>query len=260
MEGRVILQSAFDQTSVLYEVTCTVPGKVSTATEGWLGIPVRKIYVVEHDAIRPLEGYALSLPQGENTVADLRIYFKVPDFINAYAETGTLPNGRRRWRKEFRIHAVTHKYHIPEEWNQLSYAQVDKLVSWVLQDVACAIRAEFPNARYRVNEYEQGQWNTRFAGEYMDKKSGYSTLLAHMLFKAQKACASRSCGRARFPSKEERHLRAERSIQDFKQMNGEFLHRLYVFCVRRRTLTAAMWSNSSHPASRSCGGSTERFL
>ena len=234
MEGRVILQSAFDETSVLYEVTCTLPGKVSTATEGWQGIPVRKIYVVEHDAICPLEGYALSLPQGENTVADLRIYFKVPDFVNAYAETGTLPNGRRRWRKEFRIHAVTHMYHIPEEWNQLSYAQVDTIVSWVLQEEACAIRAEFPNMRYRVNAHEQGQWNTRFAGDYIKKDPGYGILLAHMLYKAQNACASRSCGRARLPSKEQRHLRAERSILEFKQINGEILNRLEVFLQRHR--------------------------
>ena len=77
--------------------------------KAWSYVPTRKLNVVRADAIIPSEGLFLAAA----AEVSLPIYAKPAIFHNALAGLEALPDGERKWRKEFRQHVAETYYRTP---------------------------------------------------------------------------------------------------------------------------------------------------
>ena len=100
--------------------------------EAWSYVPTRKLHVVRADGITPLEG--LFLAAGAEIT--LPIYAKPANFHNALAGVNALPNGQRKWQKEFKQHVAETYYRTLAHWN-LTVKEQD---FWILRMLQVWVR------------------------------------------------------------------------------------------------------------------------
>ena len=132
---------------VFQEVACDVAewGTIVRGdAEAWSYVPTRKLHVMRDDGIILLEGLFLAAA----AEVTLPIYAMPASFHNALSGVAKLPNGERRWRKEFKRHVVETYYRAPSNWLMKVQAQ-DFWILRMLQVWARDARIRFRPARLR---------------------------------------------------------------------------------------------------------------
>ena len=140
--------------NVFKEVVCTTEewGTIIRGDkEEWSYVPTRKLHVVRADGLILLEG--LFLAAGKDIT--LPIYAFPASFDNALREVGELPNGQRKWRKEFKQHVTETFYKTPEHWGLTVSAQ-DFWTVRILQQWARETRSRFGPWRPFMGRYRHG--------------------------------------------------------------------------------------------------------
>ena len=130
--------------------------------EDWSCVPTRKLYVVRPDGLLPLEGLFLAAPGAGDDVT-LFIYAPPANFQNALGAVNVLPNGERRWRKEFTQHVADTFYATPEHWGKMTVEAQNFWILRMLQVWAGEVRVRFqPRSPRRSPDGRE----LRFTGRY----------------------------------------------------------------------------------------------
>ena len=163
---------------VLQEVECDAEdwgAIVRGDTDAWSSVPTRKLYVVRDDGIAPLEG--LFLAAAAEVI--LPIYAKPASFHNALAGKEELPNGTRKWRKEFKQHVAETYYRVPAHWQETMAMTVQAQDFWILRmlqvwarETRCRFR---PTIRQPDPCFAPEDLDWRFYGRY---RHGVTELMA----------------------------------------------------------------------------------
>ena len=201
-----------------------LPVIVHSGDHEWSTVPVTKLSVVMGLERRRLEGLYIPRPlPEEGNVVTLTFSLSAPEYTNAMEPGMSLPNNSRRWRKEFREHARQYYYRYPELWVDLSWTETDKVVAWILQQVATDLRKALGNTPHENGYVRQIMAHRQY---HEPDCEGFHTALHGLLSRSEKRDA-KSTG-LNVPTKFG-CVRAGNSIGDFKDLNGGWIQNLIQF-------------------------------